>query len=160
MNETNTLTERVEQLSNLGQKAKSKAIECGRFEGAFKLFAQRFYNDLKFYGIEIKVAHKVASDGIASLGQAMSQDADLAAKVSKANKDGNGKFKLSGTSGLTKQSNAMMLIRLTQQLDALKDEKLLCKPLNLNDLQAFIKPEVKEYLEECEGWVAGQEWSE
>ncbi len=140
--------------------AAKKAIQIGRFEGSFKLFGSRFFNDLKYYGINAKIAHKVANDGMASLGLAMSKDADLAAKISKANKNGEGKFKLSGSSALVATSNAMILIRLTQQLEALREEKLLSKPLKLNDLTEFLKKEVQEYLDECAAWVNSQEWEE
>lgn len=137
-----------------------KAIECGRFEGSFKLFGSRFYNDCKYYGIDAKIAHKVAVDGMSSLGLAMSKDADLAAKISKANKNGEGKFKLSGTSALVATSNAMLLIRLTQQLESLREEKLLSKPLKLSDLTEFLKKEVQEYLDDCQVWAKAQTWEE
>lgn len=137
-----------------------KSLECGRFEGSFKLFGSRFYNDCKYYGIEPHIAHKVAVDGMSSLGLAMSKDAELAAKISKANKNGEGKFKLSGSSALVATSNAMLLIRLTQQLEALREEKLLSKPLKLSDLTEFLKDEVAEYLEECDVWAAKQNWAQ
>lgn len=137
-----------------------KPIECGRFEGSFKLFASRFYNDCTYYGISKEVAHKVAVDGMSSLGLAMSKDAELAAKISKANKQGEGKFKLSGTSALVQTSNAMILIRLVQQLESLREEKLLAKPLKLNDLTDFLKKEVQEYLSDCEKWVKTQVWTD
>lgn len=163
MNDTNLINNEVTHFTKeLAPEAKRevKPIECGRFEGAFKPFATRFFNDLKFYGIPNKIAHKVAVDGMSSLGQAMSNDADLAAKISKANKNGDGKFKLSGSSSLTKTSNSMMLIRLTQKLEELREEKLLSKALKLNDLTDFIKPEVAEYLEECETWAKSVSWKE
>lgn len=137
-----------------------KAIECGRFEGSFKLFGSRFYNDCTYYGIDAKIAHKVAVDGMSSLGLAMSKDADLAAKISKANKNGEGKFKLSGTSALVATSNAMLLIRLTQQLESLREEKLLSKALKLSDLTEFLKKEVQEYLDDCQTWAKNQTWAD
>lgn len=90
----------------------------------------------------------------------MSKDAELAAKISKANKQGEGKFKLSGTSALVQTSNAMILIRLVQQLESLREEKLLAKPLKLNDLTDFLKKEVQEYLSDCEKWVKTQVWTD
>jgi len=138
------------------------AIKCGRFEGAFKVFADKFYSEVKFYGIGPKIAHKVACDACSNLADAMSKDAELAAKVNKekAKSDGETSFKLSGKSGLVKMSNAMILIRLTQQLEALRAEKLLCKPLKLTDLSEFLKEEVQDYLIGAAAWAERQEWTE
>jgi len=141
---------------------KKTPIKCGRFEGAFKVFADKFFSEVKFYGIDAKIAHKVACDACSNLADAMSKDAELAAKVNKekAKSDGETSFKLSGKSGLVKMSNAMILIRLTQQLEALRAEKLLCKPLKLTDLSEFLKEEVQDYLDESAAWAERQEWSE
>lgn len=137
-----------------------KQITVGRFEGAFKLFAQTYYKDLKFYAFSPEVAHKVASDAVSVLGLAMSKDATLAAKISKANKNGEHKFKLSGSSAAVAGHNSMILVRLVQQLDALREEELLKadKPLKLADLMEHVHPEVQDYITGCEKWASEQVW--
>jgi len=157
------LAQKVANKAPAKEQGKSNKIECGRFEGAFKLFARSFYTEVKYYLGNEKVAHKVACDGCASLADAMSKSDEIAAKVNKAKKknDGEGNFKVpSFKTGDTKLNNAMMLIRLCQQLECLREEKLLCKPLKLTDLSEFLKTEVQDYLDESAAWAERQEWSE
>ena len=154
----NTLVENA--VANAESKAKVKPLSLGQFNGAFKRFADTWFNDLRFYGIDPYAAHKVCNDGMSKLGDAMSKDATLGAQVSKANKDGNYRFAISGKSDYVKGSNALTLIRISQQLEKLRVEKLLCAPLNITDLRKFIHEDVNNYLKESQDWADAQEWAE
>jgi hypothetical protein len=157
MSESATIDKAIESA-----EVKIVKIWCGEFNGAFKNFANACYNDLKFYGLPKEVAHKVASDFMSSLGDAMSQDSDLSAKVSKAKKEGESRFNLSGKSGYVKQSYAMSIARIAQELDKIRVEKLFCKPVSMEFLvkNGFLSKELMAYLEKSEQWAAAQTWKD
>jgi len=137
-----------------------KPVVAGQFNGAFKAFAQNWYNLLKFYGIDAKVSHKIASDCMAALGLAMSKEGSdsIKAVVSKANSSGEGSFKIGGKSGLTKHSFAMSIVRICQVIDSLKTEKLTSKPIKIADLEEFLNEDLTKYVAECGQWAGKQTW--
>lgn len=131
---------------------KKDGIILGKFNGAFRVFAANWFGLLVFYGLTKKQSHKIAFDAMSALGTAMAQDSELYAKVSKANKNGDGSFKIGGKSGLTQHSNAMKVIRVCQLLEAIREEKLTQKPCKLNDMEQFLSEELSTYVSDCEQW--------
>ena len=140
------------------QSTEVKPISVGKFNGSFKNFAANWFYLLKFYGMSAKSSHKLASDAMSALGNAMSKDSKLDATVSKANKDGQSSFKISGKSGLTQHSYAMSIIRTCQLLEKIREEKLTYKPLKLADMENFLQPDLLKYVSECENWAKSQKW--
>lgn len=140
------------------QTSEVKPIQVGKFNGSFKNFASNWYYLLKFYGMSPKASHKLASDAMSALGNAMSKDSKLDAAISKANKDGQSSFKISGKSGLTQHSYAMSIIRTCQLLEKIREEKLTYKPLKLADMDDFMQPDLLKYIAECEAWAKVQKW--
>lgn len=105
---------------------KDNTTKIGEFTGAFGGFARNWYYDLTAFGMAKSEAHRIAMDAMADLGQAMaSGDADVCAKIGKAKKDGTSEFKFGGKSERKRMTPAMSLIRVAQQLAALKAEKLI-----------------------------------
>lgn len=141
--------------SNTTAKAK---IELGRLTGSFGRFQFSAYGDLKRVGIDAKVAHKVAFDYGADIGNALknANDDKLKTQVGKASKDGNGSIKLSA-SGYAAMSPAMKLIRIAQVLFSLKAEELVTDcTLDMSTLSKSIK----QYVESCEEWASKREFVE
>ena len=134
------------------------SIQIGRFNGAFKNFAANWFHLVKFYGLDPKVCHKIATDAMSALGVAMSKDGKLDAAVSKANKNGESSFKISGKSGLTQHSYAMSIVRICQLLEKIREEGLTYKPLKLAQVEEFVQPTIMQYVSECEAWAAKQVW--
>jgi len=158
MNTINVNEVTGEETANVAP-AKIIKIQVGDFRGNMKLVAERFFNDLKNFGFSPRLAHKIAGDCMADLGQAMSKDVDLAAKISKAKKDTKeSKFKITGTTAALAQTNAMGLVRLVQQLDSMHDEGLFAKCPNVPSLASSLHKEVQDYIARCETWVESQSW--
>lgn len=130
-------------------EAKRKVI-LGKFNGAFSGFQIRAFNDLKYAGFDDKIAHCIASDFAADMGNAMSKGDELAAKINKAKKDGETVIKVGGK-GAAKMSNTMALLRVVQIIAELKSEKLV--ETYKIDLGNLAKP-IAEYLAKCEANVA------
>jgi len=97
----------------------------GKFSGSQSMFMRNAYGDLVCFGLPKRVAHQVACDFGSDLGKAMQTDGKLNAKVTKAKEDGESGFKLSGKTGGYHMTPAMSLVRVAQQLDTLKKEKLI-----------------------------------
>ena len=137
-----------------------KPVVAGKFNGAFKTFAQNWYNLLNFYGLRKEVSHKIASDCMAALGLAMSKEGSdsLKATVSKANGSGDGGFRIGGKSGLTKYSYAMALVRICQVIESLRLEKLTLKPIKIADLEEFLTEDLTKYVALCDKWAEEQKW--
>ena len=128
-------------------------VKLGQFTGAFQRFGVNWFGLLFAYGISKLTAHKIAVDAMSSLGLAMaSGNAELAAAISKANKQGESTFKISGKSGLTAHSNALAIIRLCQLLEKVRDEKLFVERPQLPSIKGLLTPEHVEYLEKCAKW--------
>ena len=99
--------------------------KVGTFTGSLSSFMRNAYGDLVCFGLPKRVAHQVALDFGSDLGKAMQLDGKLNAKVQKAKEDGESGFKLSGKTGGYYQTPAMSIVRVAQQLDALKKEQLI-----------------------------------
>jgi hypothetical protein len=105
--------------------SETSTVKVGQFSGNLSSFMRNAYGDLVCFGLPKRVAHTVASDFGSDLGKAMQTDGKLNAKVQKAKEDGESGFKLSGKTGSYYQTPAMSIVRVAQQLDALKKEKLI-----------------------------------
>jgi len=106
--------------------SKSTTVEFGVFAGAFGSYARNWYYDLTAFGMPAEKAHKIASDAMSDLGNAMrSGNADVSAKISKAKRDGTSEFKFGGKSDRAYLTSAMSIIRVAQTLASLKAEKLI-----------------------------------
>lgn len=103
----------------------SNETTIGKFSGSQSMFMRNAYGDLVCFGLPKRVAHQVACDFGSDLGKAMQTDGKLNAKVTKAKEDGESGFKLSGKTGGYHMTPAMSLVRVAQQLDTLKKEKLI-----------------------------------
>ncbi len=147
-------------MSNQASTTVQTPIQVGRFNGAFKNFAANWFHLCKFYGIDAKVCHKIATDAMSALGVAMSKDGKLDAAVSKANKNGESSFKISGKSGLTQHSYAMSIVRICQLLEKIREEGLTYKPLKLAEVSDFVQPSIMKYVDECGAWAAKQVWED
>ena len=101
-------------------------VKFGEFSGAFGSYARNWFYDLCAFGMPADKAHKIASDAMSDLGNAMrSGNADVSAKISKAKKDGTSEFKFGGKSERAYLTSAMAIIRVAQTLASLKAEKLI-----------------------------------
>ena len=106
--------------------SKTSTVTFGEFNGAFASYARNWFYDLTAFGMPQEQAHKVASDAMSDLGNAMrSGNADVSAKISKAKKDRTSEFKFGGKSDRAYLTSAMSIIRVAQTLAALKAEKLI-----------------------------------
>ncbi len=101
-------------------------VTIGEFSGAFGSYARNWFYDMCAFGMPADKAHKIASDAMSDLGNAMrSGNADVSAKISKAKKDGTSEFKFGGKSERAYLTSAMAIIRVAQTLASLKAEKLI-----------------------------------
>lgn len=115
--------------------SKTSTVTFGEFNGAFASYARNWFYDLTAFGMPQEQAHKVASDAMSDLGNAMrGGNADVSAKISKAKKDGTSEFKFGGKSDRAYLTSAMSIIRVAQTLASLKAEKLI---VNCDVLPAF-----------------------
>lgn len=127
-----------------------KPITLGAFNGSFAGFQHSFWNMLRAFGVDSKVAHKCAMDFGSDLGRAMRENADVSAAVSKANKNNESYLKLSGKSVRVANSPAMEINRVCVLADALFNEGLV----NKRALPANMLLRLTAYLSECEDWAA------
>jgi len=120
------------------------------FRGATKLFAKNWYYTLTSYDFSKTAAHLISMDCQSDFGNAMSKDSDLSAKVSKANKNGEGSFKLAGNTGLTKVSPSMSIVRICQQLDEWRSKMLkdLYGPVDRELDTDLLHENLRDYLVE------------
>lgn len=102
----------------------AKVIILGKFNGAFANFQIAAFNDLKVAGLEASVSHLIATDYGSDLGNAMRNGTDFGSKVAKAKKNGESRISITGK-GETKMSNAMLLIRYTQLVSAMRKESIV-----------------------------------
>ena len=144
-------------MSTVETNSKTPVIRIADFRGAFAAFALSCFNDLvagKFTSRE--TCHEIACDFASDLGNALrAGDADLAAKVSKANKDGESKFTISGKSDKVKQSPAMSIARVCQQISALKKEKLLDS--HVVPVELFAE-NIRDYIADKEQQAAAKQY--
>lgn len=134
-----------------------KAIILGRFPGAFGKFQDAAFVDLKACGLKPEIAHKVAQDYGADIGNAMRNGTDFGTKVSKAKKDGESRINLSGK-GETQTSRTMSIIRVCQVIDGLYSKEGLLKSRDV-DFESLNKS-LREYLSECETWAKAQTFAD
>jgi hypothetical protein len=101
-----------------------EVIRLGVFNGQNSGFAVNWYGELKVWGVEQNIAHLVCLDCMSDLGNAMKGDSKLAASVGKANKDGERKFKISGSTDKQRTTPAMTVVGCMQSLEKIRKEKL------------------------------------
>ena len=123
-----------------------RKVIIGKFNGAFSGFQIRAFNDLKYAGFDELVAHHIAADFAADMGNAMAKGDEMAAKINKAKKDGDSIIKIGGK-GLTKMSNTMSLLRVVQIIADLKSEKLVD---SYKIDKANLAEPIREYIAKCE----------
>jgi len=131
-----------------------KTIRPGHFAGALSRFQVSAFGDLFRGGFSKQVSHKIATDFGSDLGRLMATDSEFSSKISKANKEGESRIKLSG-GGKIKSSYAMSIIRTCQVIDGLYVEGLI------EDRKVPVLTEkLSEYVETCKTWASEQNWEE
>lgn len=135
-----------------------KAIKLGLFPGAFGGFQRAFWHLMLASGIEKITAHKIAVDFGADLGRVMRADADVAATVSKANKNNESYLKLSGRSIRVANSPAMEVNRICVLAEALFNEKLVTK--RTLPAPEVLQERIRDYIAECDNWAADNVFEE
>ena len=131
-----------------------KSVIAGKFNGSLSRFQLGAFNDLIWCKVDRGTAHKIASDFGSDLGRLMSTDAEFAAKVSKADKNGNSKIALSG-GGKVGTTRTMSIVRLSQQMYNLYKEGLISD----RELPRMTSS-LTEYFNECEEWAKEQTWQD
>lgn len=131
----------------------TREIIVGKFAGAFSRFQLGAFNDLIWCQVPRRVAHKIATDFGSDFGRLMATDAEFAAKVGKADKNGNSKLTVSG-GGKISTSRTMSIVRVSQQIYNLNKEGLIVA----RELPQLSKT-LAEYYQECVDWVETQNWA-
>ena len=153
----NFVTHTRQKPMNEETKTVKTPIVIGEFHGAFAPFTRSAYFTLKYAGLDAKIAHKIARDFGSDIGNALAnaKDGDLAAKVSKAKKDGTSDLKLSAK-GSTATSPAMRVIRVCQVIDGLYMEALIAS--RKVELEVFT-PELQDTIVQAGKWASEQVWA-
>lgn len=131
----------------------ASVIELGKFTGAFRQFQDNCFTDLKVAGIAPTTAHKVCNDLASDIGRLMSADPDIAARVSKAKKNGESRMAISAKAEI-QTSRSMSLWRISNEVYKLYKEGLL----ETRQLPKLSKS-LAEYIVDCEAWVSKQNWA-
>ena len=131
-------------------------LNPGQFNGALSKFQVAAYGSMVRFGLDKHIAHKVAQDFGADMGNAMRNDDKFAAKVGKAKKDGDSVIKFSGK-GSTLMTNSMSVVRTAQVIEGLADEEIISGSPVLS--QMVWSANVADYIEDAELWAKSVEWS-
>jgi hypothetical protein len=123
----------------------------GKFNGNLSRLQTEAFGDMRRFGLSEGAAHKVAMDFASDYGRLMATEPDFAAKVGKANKDGNATLKVV-VSGKIAVTRSMSSIRTYEQLHALKKEGLITETPKHDELS--LNENVENYIRDCESWAA------
>lgn len=145
-------------MSNIATAENStvKVTVIGRFSGAFSQFQSAAFTDLKAAGLNANIAHCIADDYGADIGNAVRNGDDFGSKISKAKKDGEARISMSGKGNAT-MSNTMALLRVCQMTSSLVKEKLLKS--HKVDLSKT-SDDIQDYIARVETRVAGMKFAE
>lgn len=136
------------------EKAQAGKMRVGVFSGAHGAFGHSAFLDLLYAGFSKRQAQLMAMDYLADLGNAMKNDADLASRVGKANKEGQTRIRISGKSGKTLMTRVMAIVRIAQTLDSLHKEGIYSRMMEKDRLADTLK----DYVASVDARVEKTAW--
>ena len=136
------------------EKAQVVKMRVGVFSGAHGAFGHSAFLDLFYAGFSKRQAQLMAMDYVADLGNAMKNDADLASRVGKANKEGQTRIRISGKSGKTPMTRVMAIVRIAQTLDNLHKEGIYSRKMGTDGLADTLK----DYVASVDARVEKTAW--
>ena len=132
-----------------------KATKIGFFPGAFGQFQATAFRDLEYGGYAPEIAHLVATDYGADIGNALRNGDDFGTKIAKAKSDGESRLSINGK-GMVRMSNTMALIRVVQQVATLHKETLL-SGYTVQGLE--MSKDIRDYLKEVSVRASKTTWA-
>lgn len=147
---------KTEQNPVVESKPAKTVVLLGVFSSAWARFQTAAYGDLKRMGCPEQLAHKIAMDFGPDIANAVLNSDTVAAKVSKANKEGLSKIDLKAK-GETHLTNSMSIIRVVQQLAAMRQEGLIENCPALFDTIEWTN-NIRAYIAKSQQWVSENEF--